>query len=51
MARVYEKICPCKDCKERKVGCHATCMAYKEWQKNSIEIKEEFIDWAKRRRK
>lgn len=24
--------CPCKECKERTVGCHGTCNKYKEWQ-------------------
>lgn len=25
-------VAPCKDCKNRKVGCHASCEAYKEWK-------------------
>lgn len=24
--------CPCRDCKERAVGCHGTCQKYKDWQ-------------------
>ena len=24
---------PCRDCKERQVGCHATCNKYIEWRK------------------
>lgn len=28
-------LAPCKDCKERKVGCHSTCEAYKEFQRQN----------------
>ena len=35
---------PCKDCKERQVGCHSTCEKYLEWNKkwvdNKIKISE-----------
>ena len=35
---------PCKDCKERHVGCHSTCEKYLEWNKkwvdNKIKISE-----------
>ena len=24
----------CKDCVNRKVGCHGTCEKYREWRKN-----------------
>lgn len=24
---------PCKDCTERKIGCHARCERYREWNK------------------
>ena len=36
---------PCKDCKERQVGCHSTCEKYLEWNKkwvdNKIKISEQ----------
>ena len=27
----------CKDCKERKVGCHATCEQYLKWKEKDLE--------------
>lgn len=51
MSKAYDCICPCKGCKERKVGCHASCEAYKEWKKNGIEIKNFFYDGKKKRRR
>ena len=24
--------CPCKNCTERKLGCHGTCERYKAWK-------------------
>ena len=32
---------PCKDCKERQVGCHSTCEKYLEWNKAWVENKTE----------
>ena len=32
-------LAPCKDCKERKVGCHSTCEAYKEFQRQNDDTK------------
>lgn len=29
---------PCKNCKDRKVGCHAVCENYIEWRKMIDEI-------------
>ena len=29
---------PCKDCQDRKVGCHADCDRYEEYAKYRIEI-------------
>lgn len=26
---------PCKDCPDRKVGCHSVCEKYIEWQKDN----------------
>lgn len=51
MAKVYEGDSPCKWCKEREVGCHAKCVAYKEWVKSGIEVKNDFYDIKKKRRK
>lgn len=25
------KNCPCKDCTDRVIGCHANCDSYKKW--------------------
>lgn len=30
---------PCKDCIDRKVGCHSTCENYKKFQEISEHIK------------
>lgn len=42
-----KRISPCKECKERCVGCHGRCQPYKEWAegikkitRKSCEIKE-----------
>lgn len=51
MAKAYYDICPCKDCKERKVGCHENCVAYKEWKRNSVEVIEPYFDRKKKRRR
>lgn len=32
-------MCPCKDCKKRKIGCHAECKEYKTWRKQNIYLK------------
>jgi hypothetical protein len=37
--------CPCKDCKDRKVGCHAKCekyIKYAEYSKWKAEKRTEF---------
>ena len=26
------KMSPCKDCKDRCVGCHGKCVLFKEWK-------------------
>lgn len=31
---------PCKDCKDRSVGCHGTCEKYKEYRSNLDDRKE-----------
>ena len=32
--------CPCRDCKEREVGCHGYCELYKLWSKENEQRKE-----------
>jgi hypothetical protein len=50
MAIAYYGFCPCKGCNERKVGCHASCVAYKEWKKNSVEIvKDDYFPFDKKK--
>lgn len=34
------KNAPCKDCKDRAVGCHAICKKYIEWKKERDAILE-----------
>lgn len=48
---------PCIDCADRKVGCHASCQAYKDWKEQHeaerMQIREqrnkrsEFADYKK----
>ena len=30
---------PCKDCKDRQIGCHSKCEKYLEFKKQNDEIK------------
>lgn len=41
-------IAPCKDCTERKVGCHADCDKYKEYRRalDAINQKRREDSWA-----
>lgn len=38
---------PCKDCKNRELGCHSKCEQYVNWRKLHIEekqrLREEFL--------
>lgn len=34
---------PCKDCKDRKIGCHGACDKYRSWALKEKEYKEEII--------
>lgn len=38
-----QEISPCKDCKDRKPGCHGTCSKYKEWNEDRLKKKEEML--------
>lgn len=31
--------CPCKNCKEREVGCHGYCELYKNWSDENHRIR------------
>ena len=31
MGDLFMKICPCRDCQDRKLGCHSECDKYKDW--------------------
>lgn len=46
---------PCKDCKERAIGCHSTCEKYKkyrtEWEELKKKKAEEKRLWSKRNHK
>lgn len=32
--------CPCKNCQERSVGCHASCQKYKDWSDEQNRLKQ-----------
>lgn len=32
---------PCRNCKDRKLGCHSECERYKVWQAENEKIKSE----------
>lgn len=32
--------CPCRDCKERVLGCHSICLRYAEWSRKNEEERE-----------
>ena len=34
-----KRVCECKDCTERHVGCHATCEKYKAFREDLLEHK------------
>lgn len=38
---IRETHCPCKDCKERNMGCHSKCETYKRWRKVLNEVKKD----------
>ena len=29
--------CPCRDCKERVLGCHSICLKYADWSRKNEE--------------
>ena len=35
---------PCKDCEERRVGCHSDCEKYKKWRKAKDEQYKEELE-------
>lgn len=51
------KVSPCKDCKEREIGC--SCGSYKAWKKQKQEAKaslmtdreKAFVDYWRQRQK
>lgn len=34
------KQAPCKDCKDRKIGCHGSCNLYRDWLLENREATE-----------
>ena len=40
---------PCKDCKDRKVGCHSTCEKYKAYQESNSKIRKARVQKAQER--
>lgn len=37
--------CPCANCSERKVGCHASCGSYKDWVESRKALRDAW--WEK----
>lgn len=40
MSYILNEKCPCRDCSERTVGCHATCENYKAWKEETDRVNE-----------
>ena len=52
MSKIYDGICPCKDCSKRQVGCHTKCDDYKGWQATGVEVeKKPYVNMAKYKRR
>ena len=52
MSKIYQDVCPCKDCTIRTSTCHSICKEYIKWQKSGIEIeKRPFFEIKTRRKK
>ena len=51
MSKAYEYVCPCKECNCREVGCHSKCEAFNDWKKSGIEIKKDYFETKKKRRR
>lgn len=39
----YSQVPPCKDCPNRKVGCHGQCDAYKRFEEMKRKKEKEFV--------
>jgi hypothetical protein len=45
--------CPCRDCYDRRIGCHSTCEKYIKWsekkkaQKRERERDNDYIDYIR----
>ena len=39
---------PCKNCTDRKLGCHATCEKYQEFNKQQEQIRQNRFDAYKK---
>lgn len=37
--------CKCKDCQERKIGCHATCTSYIKFKESIEETKNKKLEF------
>ena len=38
MSDTLNKTPPCKDCQDRRMGCHSKCELYTEWKKKFQDI-------------
>lgn len=41
MSKVYDWVCPCKECTERQLNCHSICKKYLDWKNSGVEEKVE----------
>ena len=46
----HSVVAPCKDCQERKIGCHTDCERFSDYRKATEESKEQFDEYDKYKR-
>ena len=46
----HSVVAPCKDCQERKIGCHSDCEKYLEYLKLHKETEIQFDEYDKYKR-
>jgi hypothetical protein len=39
----YMRVCPCKNCLDREIGCHGWCEGYKSWVDENEKAKHKKI--------
>ena len=41
MAKVYDYVCPCKDCDKRTESCHSICKEYNDWADSGKQVEKQ----------